>query len=53
MAIAFTTFNGEPAPARGTLPYGGGGVAVGQYAEIERVFTEEDLLKFGRLTGDL
>jgi len=50
--IAYTEFHNQPVPVRGTLPYNGIGLAVGQYAEINRLYTEDDLIAFGRLTGD-
>jgi 3-hydroxybutyryl-CoA dehydratase len=37
----------------GTIPKDGQGVVVGQYAEIERVFSEEDIMAYGRLVGDM
>mmetsp|Transcript_15358 Transcript_15358/g.44444 ORF Transcript_15358/g.44444 Transcript_15358/m.44444 type:complete len:226 (+) Transcript_15358:80-757(+) len=37
----------------GTIPQGGRGIAVRQYAELTRVFTAEDVLQYGRLIGDL
>ena len=36
----------------GTIPPGGVGVALGQFAEVERVFTQEDVDKYGRLIDD-
>jgi acyl dehydratase len=36
----------------GTLPRHGKGVAVGQYATVERVFTEHDVDTYARLVGD-
>lgn len=37
----------------GTIPQGGRGIAVSQYAELQRIFTAEDILQYGRLIGDL
>ena len=37
----------------GTIPRGGRGIAVSQYAELQRVFTAEATLQYGRLIGDL
>ena len=37
----------------GTIPRGGRGIAVSQYAELQRIFTAEDILQYGRLIGDL
>lgn len=37
----------------GTIPRGGRGIAVAQYAEIQRVFTGEEILQYGSLIGDL
>ena len=37
---------------RGSIPAGGNGVAVGQYAASDRVFSAEDVALFGNLVGD-
>jgi 3-hydroxybutyryl-CoA dehydratase len=37
---------------RGTIPAGGKGVAVDQFAELERTFTPDDVDRFGRIIGD-
>jgi len=37
---------------RGSIPVGGKGVAVGQFAESDRIFTAEDVNLFGKLVGD-
>ena len=37
----------------GTIPRGGRGIAVSQYAELRRFFTAEDVLQFEKLIGDL
>ena len=37
----------------GTIPRGGRGIAVSQYAELQRIFTAEDVLQYGKLIGDL
>jgi acyl dehydratase len=37
---------------RGSIPAGGIGVAVGQYAEVERIYTMDDVEAFGRVVRD-
>ena len=37
---------------RGTIPPHGRGVAKGQYAEMDRIFTKQDIDTFGKLIGD-
>jgi len=37
---------------RGSIPANGNGVAVGQIAESNRIFTSEDVNLFGKLVGD-
>jgi hypothetical protein len=37
----------------GTIPPGGVGVTLEQYAEVERVFTQEDVDKYGKLIDDM
>lgn len=37
----------------GTIPPGGVGVALDQYAEVERVFTQKDVDNYGKLIGDM
>ncbi|KAL7560748.1 hypothetical protein ACA910_007250 [Epithemia clementina (nom. ined.)] len=37
----------------GTIPRGGKGVLVGQWASVHRTFTSNDVQTFGRLVGDL
>lgn len=38
---------------QGTLPVSGIGVAVDQYAEVQRVFTQDDVNRYGELLGDM
>jgi acyl dehydratase len=38
---------------RGTIPPGGVGVALDQYAEVERVFTQEDVDNYAELIDDM
>mmetsp|Transcript_27932 Transcript_27932/g.63951 ORF Transcript_27932/g.63951 Transcript_27932/m.63951 type:complete len:206 (-) Transcript_27932:39-656(-) len=37
----------------GTIPHGGNGIEVGQYAEAVRIFQQRDVRAFGMLVGDL
>ena len=37
----------------GTIPGGGQGIAISQYAEIRKTFTAEDVLLYGKLIGDM
>ena len=37
----------------GTIPLHGKGLKMGQYAQVHRIFTQEDVNLFGRLSGDL
>ena len=43
----------RPPQVTGTIPRGGRGIAVGQHAEIKRVFTAEEIFRYGTLIGDL
>ena len=36
----------------GTIPRGGQGIEISQYAEIRKIFTADDVLLYGRLVGD-
>lgn len=36
----------------GTIPHGGRGVAVGQFAQVHRAFSQDEVATFGRLVGD-
>lgn len=38
---------------RGTLPMGGVGVVIDQYAEAKRIYTQEDVNSYGQLVGDM
>lgn len=40
-------------PIHGTIPLHGKGLKMGQYAEVHRKFTQEDVNLFGRLSGDM
>jgi 3-hydroxybutyryl-CoA dehydratase len=40
-------------PVSGTIPRHGHGMALNQYAEVRRVFTQEEVHEFGKLIGDL
>lgn len=40
-------------PIQGTIPLHGKGLKMGQYAEVHRTFTQEDVNLFGRLSGDM
>lgn len=41
-----------PPQITGTIPPGGRGIAVSQFAEIERIFTAEDISRYAALVGD-
>lgn len=41
-----------PPAIQGTIPRGGKGIAVNDYAEVKRTFSEHDVLQFGSLVGD-
>ena len=43
----------RPPQVKGTIPRGGRGIAVGQHAEIQRLFTPEEIFQYGSLIGDL
>ena len=43
----------RPPQAKGTIPRGGRGIAVGQHAEVQRLFTPEEIFQYGSLIGDL
>jgi len=45
-------FNNSSHSIQGTIPFGGNGVKVSQYAKLERTFTEKDVETFGTLIGD-
>jgi acyl dehydratase len=51
-AASSSTFSDFKILIRGSIPAGGWGVATGQFAEIERLFTKEDVDLFGKLVGD-
>jgi acyl dehydratase len=38
---------------QGTIPFHGKGLKMGQYAEVHRKFTQDDVNLFGRLSGDM
>lgn len=43
----------RPPQVTGTIPRGGRGIGVGQYAEMHRAFTAEEIFQYGSLIGDL
>ena len=45
--------NNTSSPIHGTIPMHGKGLKMGQYAQVHRTFTQEDVNLFGRLSGDM
>ena len=53
-ATATTTKTNESLPPiEGTIPLHGKGLKMSQYAEVQRIFTQDDVNLFGRLSGDM
>jgi 3-hydroxybutyryl-CoA dehydratase len=52
LSYTTTSHNGDQFIVSGTIPQNGHGLALNQYAEVRRVFTEDDIHQFGQLIGD-
>mmetsp|Transcript_29637 Transcript_29637/g.43558 ORF Transcript_29637/g.43558 Transcript_29637/m.43558 type:complete len:275 (-) Transcript_29637:1135-1959(-) len=51
--VAATEDDNASSTIHGTIPMHGKGLKMGQYAQVHRTFTQEDVNLFGRLSGDM
>jgi acyl dehydratase len=51
--VAETEDDNASSTIHGTIPMHGKGLKMGQYAQVHRTFTQEDVNLFGRLSGDM
>lgn len=51
--VVATEDDNDSSPIHGTIPMHGKGLKMGQYAQVHRTFTQEDVNLFGRLSGDV